>query len=229
MHMKKLLPALIMLFLTGCNVRTLNPVSETGADQAFLIKLSFGIMMFVVAVVCVLFIIFTVKYRENDLNRKDIPKHEEGSRVLEILWTTIPFVLLAILAVPTVMYTFQASNTEAGSEDTLHVDVIAEQWNWTFAYENGKETHKELVLPVDREIVLHLKSTDVIHSFWVPRLIGKRDTIPGEENELKVTPDQTGTYQGKCAEFCGLGHTDMRFDTEVIPAEEFEEWLSEEK
>ncbi|QAS52277.1 cytochrome c oxidase subunit II [Halobacillus litoralis] len=216
-------------FLSGCNLRTLNPISETGADQAFLINLSFGIMMFVVAVVSILFILFTVKYRETDKNRKDIPQHEEGNRTLEIIWTTVPIILLTGLAIPTIIYTFQVSDTDANSEEALHVNVVGEQWRWTFQYENGRETHDKLVLPVDKEVVFHLKSTDVIHSFWIPRLVGKKDAIPGKENKLKVAPNEVGTYQGKCAEFCGILHADMRFVTEVIPVEDFEEWLAKEK
>ncbi|MFG6119396.1 cytochrome c oxidase subunit II [Thalassobacillus sp. B23F22_16] len=225
--MKKLAMVAVLLILSGCNLRVLDPKSQTASDQAFLIYLSFGIMMFVVLVVAVLFIGFTWKYRETEKKRNDVPKHEEGNRTLEIIWTVLPIILLIGLAVPTVMITYDVSNIGASSEETMHVNVVAEQYRWTFEYENGKETHKNLVLPVDQEVVLHLTSKDVIHSFWVPNLGGKMDMIPGEENQMKITPSEEGTYQGKCAEYCGTLHTDMRFETEVVDQEEFQQWLEE--
>ncbi|SEA71779.1 cytochrome c oxidase subunit 2 [Thalassobacillus cyri] len=226
----KILVLLSFLFiLSGCNLRVLDPKTQTASDQAFLIYLSFGIMMFVVLVVALLFIAFTVKYRETEKNRHDVPKHEEGNRTLEIIWTVLPIILLIGLAVPTVMITYDVSYIGASSDDNaVHVNVTGEQFRWTFEYENGKETHKKLVLPEDREVIFHLTSKDVIHSFWVPKLAGKIDVLPGEENRLKVTPEETGTYQGKCAEYCGTLHADMRFEAEVMEQEEFQAWLNEE-
>ncbi|MBM7551832.1 cytochrome c oxidase subunit II [Thalassobacillus pellis] len=227
--MKKLLMLTFLFLLSGCNLRTLDPVSETASDQAFLIKLGFWIMMVVVGVVTILFVAFTLKYRETDKNRYDIPKHEEGNRTLEIIWTVLPIILLVCLAIPTVIITYQASNISANPEETVHVNVTGEQFKWTFEYENGKKTHEKLVLPVNRDVIFHLKSKDVIHSFWVPRLAGKKDVIPGTVNKLEVVPNKTGTYQGKCAEFCGILHADMRFTTEVVSQQDFEEWLSSKK
>ncbi|MFG6113999.1 cytochrome c oxidase subunit II [Halobacillus sp. MO56] len=227
--MKKLAMMAILLILSGCNLRVLDPKSQTASDQAFLIYLSFGIMMFVVLVVALLFIAFTGKYRETEKNRHDVPKHEEGNRTLEIIWTVLPIILLIGLAVPTVMITYDVSYIGASSDDNaVHVNVTGEQFRWTFEYENGKETHDTLVLPEDREVIFHLTSKDVIHSFWVPKLAGKIDVLPGEETRLKVTPEETGTYQGKCAEYCGTLHADMRFETEVIEQEDFQAWLNKE-
>ncbi|WP_345241843.1 cytochrome c oxidase subunit II [Pontibacillus salipaludis] len=230
MNTCKLLMASVVIFLTGCNLRVLDPKSETARDQSFLIQFSFALMMIVFATVIILFVWFLSKYRENDQNKDYIPADEKGSPWLEITWTVIPFILLAILAVPTVSITFeQSAQTESTPTDAVLIEVTGQQFSWTFSYQNGVETVNDLRLPVDRPVEFTLRSDDIIHSFWIPKLGGKKDLIPGETRRMIVTPEETGTYQGKCAEFCGREHTEMRFTTKVMEGSEYEKWLEDMK
>ncbi|MFD2922845.1 cytochrome c oxidase subunit II [Halobacillus naozhouensis] len=231
--MKKLLPLFTLVLLSGCSLRVMDPASNSAEKITDLIYLSFAIMMLVLAVVFILFVLFIRKYKERPETSDKIPEEKKENKLLEVTWTVIPFILLAILAVPTVKATYDITSTIAGSGDDIAkeavvVDVKAEQFRWKFTYENGKKTMDELVLPKDQKVTLRLNSSDVIHSFWVPRLAGKMDVRPNKENRLSFVPQVTGTFQGKCAEFCGAGHANMRFETKVVTQEEFENWLATE-
>ncbi|KGP74204.1 cytochrome c oxidase subunit II [Pontibacillus yanchengensis] len=230
--MKKLsfLFSSMVLFLSGCSMRVFNPISETARDQSFLILFSFFLMMIVLVVVFVMFARFMWKYRETEENKHTIPEDEKGNKAFEITWTVLPIILLIVLAVPTVRMTYDMSaEVKSNPANAVHVEVTAQQFSWTFTYEGEVQTVDNLVLPKDRPVVFHLNSKDVIHSFWIPRLGGKRDVVPGEDRRLILTPEKTGTYQGKCAEFCGVDHAKMRFTTEVKTQEAYQQWLNNEK
>lgn len=118
--------------------------------------------------------------------------------------------------------------------DSLTITVTGQQWWWKAQYEHHTPsqvvvTANEIHLPVGRPVHLKLQSTDVIHSFWVPNLHGKRDLIPGHPTSLWLKADRPGTYRGQCAEFCGLQHAHMRFVVVVEPVEEFEAWLESQR
>lgn len=220
----------VLLILSGCNMRVLDPKSQTAKDQSYLIEFSFALMMIVFATVIVLFVWFVWKYRQTEENKHKIPEDEKGNRFFEITWTVLPIILLAVLAVPTIKITYEISaSSSATPPNAVHIDVTAQQFSWTFEYQNGVVKTSELVLPKDRPVVFHLNSDDVIHSFWVPKLGGKKDVIPGKERRLILTPDEVGTYQGKCAEFCGKDHALMRFETIVKTQEDYKQWLQEMK
>ncbi|WP_430791284.1 cytochrome c oxidase subunit II [Virgibacillus flavescens] len=226
--MKKLVPALFLLCLTGCDISVLNAQSETGQEQAFLIWFSFGLMMIVMLVVFVLFAKFVWKYRETPQNKDDLPKDVKGNKKLEITWTSLSILLLVVLAVPMISITYDQSavlSSSKDNEEAVHVNVTAEQFFWTFGYENGKKTMNKLVIPANKTIVFHLKSKDVIHSFWIPELAGKTDVMPDRELDYEIVNAKKGTYEGKCAEFCGVLHTKMQFTTEVVSTSDYEEWL----
>ena len=121
-------------------------------------------------------------------------------------------------------------------EPALRVQVTGFQWQWRFAYEGTEvaivgtpDTDPELVLPVGERIALDLQSADVIHSFWVPQFLMKRDVIPGQTNEIELTLDAEGTYRGQCAEFCGQLHDQMIFSIRAVPADEFATWLANQE
>lgn len=228
--MKKLLTIPIFLLLTGCDVAVLNPKSQTGQDQAFLIWFSFGLMMIVLLVVFILFARFVWKYRETDQNKDTFPKDVKGNKKLEFTWTTLAILLLAVLAVPTVAITYNqspvlSSSGEGEMEEAVNVHVTGQQFLWTFTYENGKETKNKLVIPENKTIVFHVISKDVIHSFWIPQLGGKTDVLPGKEILYKIVNPEKGTYEGHCAEFCGVQHAKMLFTTNVVSNEEYKDWL----
>lgn len=109
----------------------------------------------------------------------------------------------------------------------LRVHVLARQWAWDLRYpESGVQLHNELRLPVGQPVDIHVSSEDVIHSFWVPRLGGKIDAIPGRTNVVRLQADQAGTFRGQCAEFCGLHHAHMVMTVIAMPADAFDAWLA---
>ncbi|WP_079477560.1 cytochrome c oxidase subunit II [Halobacillus salinus] len=221
---------ILLLFLSGCNLRVLDPQSDTAGIQTNLIYFSFAIMVLVLLTVFALLAVFLNKYRD-DGSQEGIPKQTKRNKKLEIAWTVIPILLIAILAVPTTVVTMnQSPNSEAihspedASPDEVFVDVQAKRYKWTFHYENGK-TSSDLYLPEGASVVMTLKSEDVIHSFWVPSLGGKVDVLPNKENVYELENVKQGEYKGKCAEFCGTNHAKMRFTTYVVPEDEYREWL----
>lgn len=114
--------------------------------------------------------------------------------------------------------------------DDLEVIVEAERFEFSFTYAGETvRTRDELVLPADRTVFLTVTSADVLHSFHVPDLGIKRMAIPGEENAVRTTPTEPGEYRGYCAEYCGHGHSEMRFTVRVVERDEFEDWLEENR
>ncbi|MGG4180671.1 cytochrome c oxidase subunit II [Virgibacillus pantothenticus] len=225
--MKKIFLLPLLLLLTGCNITVLEPKSETASEQAFLITFSFWIMMIVVVTVFILFARFVWKYRYTDSRKHDLPKDVKGNIKLEITWIIIPVLLLIILAVPTLAITYdQSPEWTKESDDTgVAIDVTGKQFNWMFRHKNGKEEMDKLVIPEGESIILNLRSEDVIHSFWVPELGGKVDVMPGKELTYEIKHPQRGMYQGKCAEYCGLGHADMTFKVEVVSKQAYAQYL----
>lgn len=225
--MKKIFLLPLLLFLTGCNITVLDPKSDTASEQAFLIEFSFWIMMFVVVTVFILFTYFVIKYRYTETRKHDLPQDVKGNIKLEITWITIPVLLLVVLAVPTLAITYNQSPqwTEESDQSGVVIDVVGKQFNWIFTHANGAEEMDKLVIPEGKSIVLNLKSADVIHSFWVPHLGGKVDVMPGKELTYEINNPKKGTYQGKCAEYCGLGHTDMTFEVKVVSKQVYEQYL----
>ncbi|HKO16673.1 MAG TPA: cytochrome c oxidase subunit II, partial [Gemmatimonadaceae bacterium] len=153
------------------------------------------------------------------------PQHVHGNTTLEILWTAIPAVILVIIAIPTVRTIFR---TQAKARaDALQVEVIGHQWWWEFRYpQYGVITANELYLPIGRTVNFTLKTQDVLHSFWIPALGGKRDLIANHTNYLWFTPDSSGVdaFNGFCAEYCGTSHANMRFRTYTVTPAQFESW-----
>jgi len=153
-----------------------------------------------------------------------IPEQVHGNTRLEIAWTIAPAIILAIIAVPTIALIFDLDR-EPGPE-ALTVRAIGHQWWWEFQYpEQNVVTANELHVVVGRPVRIELDSVDVLHSFWVPRLAGKRDVIPGWNNVLTFTPQEVGVFPGQCAEFCGVQHANMKFTVVVQTQEEFDAWI----
>lgn len=115
----------------------------------------------------------------------------------------------------------------ASAVEPLRVEVLARQWSWSLHYPgSGVRLQDELRLPVGRPVDLHIRSEDVIHSFWVPRLGGKLDAVPGRTNVLRLQADQVGVFRGQCAEFCGRDHAHMLMAVHAMPPAEFDAWLA---
>jgi cytochrome c oxidase subunit II len=148
-----------------------------------------------------------------------------GNIRLEVAWTIVPAVILAVVAVPTVATIFQLRPDPDGVEGNLLVEVTGHQWWWEFHYPDyGFTTAGEMHIPAGRPVLLRMRSADVIHSFWVPQLAGKRDVVPGRTSYLILEADEPGVYLGQCAEFCGLAHADMRQRVFAHTEADFEAW-----
>lgn len=143
---------------------------------------------------------------------------------LEVAWTAIPAIAVAAIAWPTVT-TIMKTQPYTWSQDTLEVRVIAHQWWWEFRYPStGVVTADEVHIPANRQINFSMVSRDVIHSFFMPQIGGKRDVVPGQENHITLTATIPGEYWGQCTEFCGDSHANMRFRVFVDSPADFEKW-----
>lgn len=230
--MKRWLLIISVFLLAGCeNIAVLNPKSETAKEQAFLIWLSLAVMALVLATVFTLFARFVWKYRASNQPTDGFPEDVHGNKKLELTWTFIPIILLAILAVPTIFITYdqspyiQAEKKEKG----INIEVTGEQFAWHFKYENGEEETGKLYIPSGEDVYFHLKSKDVIHSFWVPPLGGKVDVMPDKTLVYKIKNPEEGQYLGKCAEYCGVAHADMTFEVNVVSKSAYKKHLQELK
>lgn len=222
---------LLALALTGCGTQelsTLRPSGPVASMQFDLMKLSFSIMIGVFIVVMLILTYVLIRYRKRP-GQQGVPKQVEGNHALEILWTVIPFLLLIVMAVPTVATGF-ALDKEYTNKEALQVKVTAHQFWWEFEYPDlGVATAQDLVLPVGKKIQFTVTSADVVHAFWIPALGGKIDTNPGMDNRLWLQADKTGTFYGKCAELCGASHALMDFKVEVLDQAEFDAWANKMK
>jgi cytochrome c oxidase subunit II len=158
-----------------------------------------------------------------------LPAQLRGHTGLELAWTIAPAIVLLVIAIPTIQVIFrtQSAATPAGA---LPVTVRGWQWWWEFRYPSLEiVTANELHLPRGRPVVFALEGPDVIHSFWVPQLGGKRDVVPGRHNHLTFTPDRAGEFWGQCAEFCGASHANMRLRVIVEEPAAFDRWVATQK
>lgn len=170
-------------------------------------------------------IVTVVRYRRRPGGPAPRPIH--GNTPLEILWTVIPAIILALIAVPTVKTIFKI---DAVPKNALQIDVIGHQWWWEFRYpQYGIITANELHIPEGRDVAFTLTSVDVIHSFWVPAFGGKRDVIPGRTNHMWFNAAATGTFPGQCTEFCGVSHANMLFKVMSVKPAEFDAWVAQQK
>lgn len=155
------------------------------------------------------------------------PKQIHGNFKLEISLTALPLVILLGLSVPTVGTLLDLADEPAANH--LTVNVVGHQWWWEYQYPNGVRTANELVIPAGEDVALHLRSADVIHSYWIPKLNGKRDVIPGRLQFLKLHADEPGYYYGQCVEFCGDSHAYMRNRARALPKAEFDQWMADQQ
>ncbi len=222
---------LAIVFLAGCSgpypQTTLNPRGDFAemVDSVFMTTVYLAGIVFVLVEGALLIALFKFRGKPSDAE----PKQIHGSTTVEIIWTIIPAVVLAVVAVPTVRAIMATAEVPASSPDgqkPLKVEVIGHQWFWEFRYpELGITTANELHVPINRTIDLRMKSADVIHAFWVPQFAGKRDVFPNRETRLWFTAEVTGEFPGACAEFCGTEHARMDFYLMVDSANAFKTWV----
>jgi cytochrome c oxidase subunit 2 len=216
-----------MLVVAGCTSEqypnsTLDPKTEftTIIDDVFMTTFKWAVVVFVLVEGALVFAILRFRGKASDPE----PRQTHGNTTVEIVWTIIPAVILALIAVPTIRGIFATADTP---EDALTVEVIGHQWWWEFRYPDQKVvTASELHVPVGRKVVLFMKTADVLHSFWTPQLAAKRDVFPQRYTTLWFSAPDTGSYGGQCAEFCGVQHARMGFVIEVDTPEEFDQWVT---
>jgi cytochrome c oxidase subunit 2 len=221
------LPALL---LGGC-IFPPEPMT-TEAEEVrilFLVIFALGAIVFVGVEGFLLYAI--VRYRRRD---DRLPVQYHGNRTVEIVWTVIPTVIVLILFVTSM---FTLGNISARSDDPTVIEVEGFQWQWTFRYANGYEVTgtpaepPNMVVPAGVPVRLVLRSDDVIHSFYVPAFLVKKDVVPFGQgqapNELEFTITEPGIYRGQCAEFCGDLHADMTFTVDARSEAEFAAWLED--
>ena len=187
-----------------------------------------GIIGLIVAVA----VIYTIiKYRDRG---QPIPEQTHGKPALEITLTIIPALILAVVAV----FTFGAIFKLAKTDDTeMIINVTGQQWWWEYDYPVQNEfgitqpiiTSGQLVMPVGTKVLLRETSRDVIHSYWIPALNGKRDAVPGRIHTLRLEADKPGIYAGQCTEFCGLSHANMRMEAVALSKEDFAKWVANQQ
>jgi cytochrome c oxidase subunit 2 len=227
------LPAVLVVAFAACSTAAYpNSVftshTDFNRDVGYLFKILIwlGTIVFIFVEAILLYAIWRFRRKSED----DRPEQVHGNTTLEILWTAIPALILAFIAVPTVQTIFR---TQAKAKaDALQVEVIGHQWWWEFRYPQYKiTTANELYLPIGRTVNFSLRSQDVLHSFSIPQLGGKRDLISNHTNFLWFTPDSIGesAMNGMCAEYCGASHANMRFRTLTVSPANFEAWAAHQQ
>ena len=177
--------------------------------------------VFILVEGALLYAIFRFRGRPDDAE----PRQVHGNTTIEVVWTIIPAVILAFIAVPTVRGIFETNAIPRG--DALTVEVVGHQWWWEFRYPDlGITTANEVHIPVGQTVSFRMSTADVVHSFWPPRIAGKRDVFPNRETRLWLKAEEAGDYPGQCGEFCGIQHGRMAFRVRAQTPEEFQGWVS---
>lgn len=200
----------------------LHPAGPAAEAIAWLWWLMFWICTAVFVIVLVLLGIGLARRRGKDRR----PTQPLGTKFIVIGGIILPAIVLIGLLIANLQTTLALREVEPA----LTIRVTGHMWWWEVEYpEYGITTANEIQIPVDRPVRLELRSADVIHSFWVPRLGGKMDLIPGLTNNYMLRADAPGEYRGQCAEFCGLQHALMALYVVAMPQEQFDEWVDERR
>ncbi len=232
---------------SGAQQTTLEPEGPAADKINDLSNITFAIagVVFLIVEVGILFIVWKFRQRKDD-TEADVPTQTHGNTKAEVGWTLLPAVILAFLAVATVGTILDLADEP---EDALRIRVVGQQWWWSYdydidgdgvlpdddviapgieapeEYETDIVTANEMVIPVGTPVYLDIESRDVIHSYWIPALNGKKDAVPGRTHHLTLEADEPGTYVGQCTEYCGLSHAYMRMSVIALPQDEYDAWV----
>lgn len=228
----------IVLAACGSNSNRQNSLDPKGPaaqkiDNLFIPILGVAIVIGVLILVATVYM--AIRFRQRD-GKPDNPKQVHGHTALEIGWTIVPALILAVVAVPTVSTIWDLAERPTGS-NVLKVEADGSQWWWQFQLpaqamvpqvtkKKSVVTATELHIPVGVKVDVSLTSKDVIHSFWVPELAGKKDVMPARTNHVTLEASKPGTFLGACAEYCGLSHANMRFRVIAQPMAEWKAWVA---
>ena len=216
------------LLLAACSdpLSTIDPKSDATQTVQNVYVIVFWLAAVVFVGVLGATLILSIWFRERPGR---VASQFHGNTRLEIVWTLLPVVILVAIFIPTAT---SIVDLEPDPDDlppeTVHVEAIGHQWWFEFRYPDlGIVTANEMHVPVDRPVYVTLRSGDVIHSFWIPQLVGKVDMVPGRENAVIFTPNEARgeAYLGQCVEFCGTSHANMRFRVFVDTEADFDAWV----
>lgn len=226
--------AISTLLLLGCSgapaQSMVHPAGPAAAEIARLWWVMFGAFTAVFTVVVVL-LLYAIFRRSNRLATSETGRTRDAGTSPP--WGRTGFIVAGGIILPIVvlaplfLYSLITSAKLRTPTDALTIRVVGHMWWWEVRYPNsGIVTANEIHIPAGRPVRLELASADVIHSFWVPRLNGKRDMIPGVENVFWIQADEPGVYRGQCGEYCGTQHANMAFEVIALSPEEFDAWLA---
>ena len=199
-------------------------------DTLWDVLIIFSVPVFVLVVTIVLFSVVKFRMRPGEELLDGPPIH--GNTRLEIVWTTIPALILVGLCTYAFLVLRDVEKADAGTP--VQVRVVGQQFAWTFFYRDAqgneiKTAAPQLYLPVNKQVEFTLQSKDVLHDFWVPSFRIKRDVVPGIDTKYRVTPNTPGTYPIVCAELCGLGHSTMRGTVHVVSQKDYAAYVAKLK
>jgi cytochrome c oxidase subunit II len=221
----------------GCSTRggAPDPATSQGEDVLDLWRILLGAGVALGVLVTGLVLWSVIRYRRpRSAGPRDLPKQTGANIPIEVFYTVVPLVIVAVLFGLT-MRTQNRISSESDSSD-LEVEVTGFQWGWRFRYPvqgvtvvGDANNPPTLVLPVGANVRLRLVAADVVHSFFVPAFLVKKDLIPGVDNDLEIRPTELGRFPAVCAEFCGLDHWRMTFDVEVVEPPAFQDFLDDQQ
>ena len=242
----------VALVLSGCSAETETQLKRLAMPEAATAEApavhTLWIWAWVAAMitgVLVWGLILYASFRYRRRSETEIPVQTRYNLPIEIFYTLAPVMMVLVFFV----FTLRAQGEVLHDEDDADeiVTVVGQQWSWSFNYNLGYDEKSEtyesmggetvyevgttadrptLWLVKDKSVQLNLASPDVIHSFWVPAFLFKMDVIPGRHNSFTVTPTRTGTFEGRCAELCGVRHSRMLFDVKVVDQQEYDDHLA---
>ncbi|MBA9006683.1 cytochrome c oxidase subunit 2 [Actinomadura cellulosilytica] len=241
--------ALLALSATACSEEATRlgmpePISEQ-AERMLTLWQGSWIAAFAVGGVVWGLIIWAVLFHRK--RSDDLPPQVRYNLPIEMLYTAVPFVIIAVLFYFTARDQNYVEKTTTNNVAAV-IDVHGFQWSWQFDYkeslapnapvvasvvgipvEPDAANKPQVVIPAGQKVRFRLHSNDVIHSFWVPALLYKKDVVPGYVNEFEVTATKTGTYEGRCAELCGVDHSRMLFQLKVVTPAEYQKFIADSK
>lgn len=218
---------LLALALAACSDDSPSALDGKGPEARRIAGVSwlmFGMAAVVYVVVAGFIVVAIVRGRRRPDDSAKPAREPKDDTFIWFGGIVAPVVILAVLAVVTIRTTQDLRAVEQGE---LRIQVVAKRWWWDVRYPDaGVATANEIHIPAGRPIDIELTSDNVIHSFWVPELAGKVDTIPGQVNHLRLKADAAGTYRGACAEYCGIQHANMSYLVIADEPAEFDRWLT---
>ena len=232
-------------FLAGCQAddraSTFDAKGPLAREQlhVFWATVEVSLLLFVLVGGALAYVLWRYREKEGDED-KPLPEEGHGNPLIEVGLIGFSVACLVYIAVPTLKAIWSMNELEAGFEytedrDVLEINVRGYQWWWGFEYVDYTSPHgekvvttgNEFVIPKNKVVKLNLRSDNVIHSFWLPKIAGKVDVMPGRDNWMWILAEEEGHYYGACAEYCGEAHAYMYFRCDVVSNEEFDAWMDE--